>query len=389
MPKKGADGYYHSKVVPGPGAKPVYFRAKTLREFNSKRQEIIEKYRTGSEGREMPFVDLIREWWEVVKKPRIKEPGTMRVYDSLVRLHIIPAFSPSLMARAVSFKDLQTALDKMAGMSACRINHVRSVLVWICDYGVAEGVLSANLARSLRNPLSADREERLPPTADQVRAMLAAADRDPSGLCVQLVYYLGLRAGEAAGLQWGDVDFTAARVHIRRAAKFAAIGSEARIGDTKTKAALRWVPLPDELSEILRPLRGLPTLPILHQDDGTPVDSGWWYRTWYTIAASAGLFTFADPDHPHRPGTRPIGRPLVTAHQFRHNYATALYSARIDPIYSMRWLGHSDYSFTMSTYTAARSLVDGDYPLDPNLPAILKKVAEKLHLSPVTLSAIL
>ena len=388
MPKKGADGYYHSKVVPGPGAKPVYFRAKTLREFNSKRQEIIEKYRTGSEGREMPFVDLVREWWKVVKKPRIKEPGTMRLYDSIIRNHIIPAFSPSLMARAVSFKDLQTALDKTAGMSSSRISLTRSMLVWICDYGVTEGVLSANLARSLRKPLPSDHDERLPPTADQVRAMLAAAERDPCGLCVQLVYYLGLRAGEAAGLQWGDVDFVASRVYVRRTAKFSAVGDDPHVGGTKTKAALRWIPLPDELAEILRPLRGLPTLPILHQQDGSAVTASWWYSAWYSISASAGLFAYADPDRPLR-GRRPSGHPLVTAHQFRHNYATALYAARVDPIYSMRWLGHSDYSVTISIYTAARSLVDGDYPLDPSLPAILKKVAEKLHLSPVSLSAIL
>ena len=47
-------------------------------------------------------------------------------------------------------------------------------------------------------------------------------------------------------------------------------------------------------------------------------------------------------------------KPLIIPHYFRHNYATLLYEAGIDPHIAMKIIGHSDYRTTANVYTHIR-----------------------------------
>ena len=47
-------------------------------------------------------------------------------------------------------------------------------------------------------------------------------------------------------------------------------------------------------------------------------------------------------------------KPLITPHYFRHNFATLLYEAGIDPLIAMKIIGHSDYQTTANVYTHIR-----------------------------------
>ncbi len=42
---------------------------------------------------------------------------------------------------------------------------------------------------------------------------------------------------------------------------------------------------------------------------------------------------------------------VLTAHYFRHNYASLLYNAGVDVLTAQRYLGHSDPSTTLRIYT--------------------------------------
>ena len=44
-------------------------------------------------------------------------------------------------------------------------------------------------------------------------------------------------------------------------------------------------------------------------------------------------------------------KPTLTLHYFRHNYATLLFEAGVDPLIAMKLLGHTDYQATANTYT--------------------------------------
>ena len=84
------------------------------------------------------------------------------------------------------------------------------------------------------------------------------------GLYLAVLYYLGLRRGEALGLQWGDLDFDEDLVHVQRDIDFC--GSTARDGDLKTDAADRYVPIPGELRAMLTKMRGFPQQYVFHTE---------------------------------------------------------------------------------------------------------------------------
>ena len=64
-------------------------------------------------------------------------------------------------------------------------------------------------------------------------------ENHPEGLFLAVLYYLGLRRGEALGLKWGDFDFDEDQVHIQRDLDYTC--STAQDGSLKTEAADRYV----------------------------------------------------------------------------------------------------------------------------------------------------
>lgn len=77
------------------------------------------------------------------------------------------------------------------------------------------------------------------------------------GLLLQM--QMGLRIGEVCGLQWGDFDFKAGTLTIRRTVSriYCHVGKTKLVVQTpKTKSSGREIPIPRELVAILRTLRG-------------------------------------------------------------------------------------------------------------------------------------
>lgn len=82
---------------------------------------------------------------------------------------------------------------------------------------------------------------------------LHARPLDARVVACLLIAYLGLRRGEACALHVEDVDFDAGIVHVRRAVK----ERNGRIGDTKSDAGTRDLPMPDALADVLREWVGI------------------------------------------------------------------------------------------------------------------------------------
>lgn len=385
MPTKGKDGFYHSKVTPAKGVKPVYFRARTLREFNQERQRIIEEYRTGRNARSVTFIELAEEWWQVVKLPRQKA-SSAAMLRACLNTHILSWFPPQQLARAIRYKDLQACVDSMRGYAESTVSRVIGMLRGICRYGVAEGAMDADYSTALRRPKLAKPSPRLALTADQAAALRAAFVPEPVHLALALQYYCGLRCGESQAVQWGDIDFSAKRLHVVRQFN----KCTRTVTDLKTDHSDRYVDVPDELITILNPLRGLPAV-YVPTGSREPLTYGAFNYQFVKLMVSLGMARLNDcaaraEARAQKKGTpfRPWFNPNYydcdfTPHNLRHNYATAVYRAGIDPALAMQLLGHSSYDTTLSIYTDIRSMLDDSVSLDDYLPAVLKKVANKLQ----------
>ena len=103
--------------------------------------------------------------------------------------------------------------------------------------------------------------ERRALTDQETENVLHTIQNHEYGLFLAVLYYLGLRRGEALGLQWGDFDFDEDLVHIQRDIDY--VGSTAHDGALKTAAANRYVPIPQELRAMLSKVRGFPQQYVL------------------------------------------------------------------------------------------------------------------------------
>ncbi|MCU1624877.1 MAG: phage integrase family protein [Frankiales bacterium] len=168
----------------------------------------------------------------------------------------------------------------------------------------------------------------------QVRAILDAADTRFVALFA-LAAFAGLRLGEAAAVQVGDIDFLHCSLRVRRQVQRAG-GGEVEIRPPKYRSE-RVVYLPDEL---------LAQLALHIQRYACDLPEAW-------------MFTGTGDDPPHqntvghqwRNACKRASVNGVTLHDLRHFYASALIAAGCDVVTVQRALGHARATTTLNTYT--------------------------------------
>ena len=226
-----------------------------------------------------------------------------------------------------------------------------SILKNIMKGAYADGIIDRDPSVSLKRPKVKEANEKRALTKKETEAVLKTIKRHPDGLILAVLYYLGLRRGEALGLKWGDFDFDEDMVHIQRDIDFA--GSTAEDGDLKTKAANRYVPIPEELRDMLLTVRSLPNQYVFHTANGSPLSQSSFKRKWLSLMEDCGCVE-------EREITEETDRPndickrlkaTITPHYLRHNFVTLLYEAGIDPLVAMKIVGHADYQTTANIYT--------------------------------------
>lgn len=340
---KQKSGLYRTKVVIGHDrdGKPVtkYISGKTKKELEENRQEILRHYATGTQEaqREVLFSTYLSEWYELFKKPLISESSRQHYYG-IIHNQIIPAFS-NRQLRSITSADLQRYMNGLDGMGKTTIGYHGSILKNIFEHAYANGIIDRNPAVGLKKP-SAEKESKRSLTDAETAAALKVGNEHPEGLLLLVLYYTGLRRGEALGLKWSDVDFREKTISVRRDVDFAT----ASLGELKTKNSRRKVPIPSDLEASLRSFRSLPEMFVFPASRGGEFLSQStfihrWDRLMQAMAAADPSIETVD------------GKSILTPHYFRHNYASVLYNAGVDILAAQRFLGHADIKTTLSIYS--------------------------------------
>ena len=348
--------------------KPIWVSAFTRSELEEKKRIVRETYIDGVKPREMTFHQVVIEWFETIKKPRIKKDGTLNNYRGVINKHILPYFPEEKLCRAVRRVELQTCVDRLKGMNANTITLTMSVIKRSMEYALSEGVIQKNPASALIRPLSGDSVEKDAFTNEQTERLFKAAQSHPDGILIYILYYFGLRIGEALGLRWGDFDWERNMVHIERQVELSARKEDA-ISNLKTKKSDRYLGIPIQIRDYLYERRELPNTYVIHQENGDPLTKSKQRHIWIELMLAAGFahlrqeyledrqaaidFGFPPPE-PHIDKDYEVE---ITPHWFRHNYSTILFEGEVDPLTAMRMLGHSNYKTTANVYTHVKEKI--------------------------------
>lgn len=207
-----------------------------------------------------------------------------------------------------------------------RVKYVRGVL----RAAVLDRLLSEDPTNGLKLPAVRKLEHSMRiPTPAEVAAIRAKAEPFLLPL-LDLMAYAGLRIGEAAGMQAGDVDWMRRSIHVARQVQNR---PGAREICAPKHGSERYVPVPSALTERLAEAL---------------TESG-------TFGEAAWLLP-GDPPSPNalrrwfEKACRSAGVNGVSPHDFRHYYASGLIRAGLDAVSVARAMGHASPTITLSIY---------------------------------------
>ncbi|MDR2895306.1 MAG: site-specific integrase, partial [Propionibacteriaceae bacterium] len=213
-------------------------------------------------------------------------PSTRTLYERLIRLRIIPAVGRERLDRI----DRLTIAKWWASMPKTRADHqAYSLLRTIMGAAIDEGLAKDNPC-TIKGAGKPSREKSLePPTPEQVQAI---ADAMPPQwrIGVLLAAWCGLRSGEVRELRRKDIDLARRRLRVERAVSRA--GTELVIGEPKTDAGKRTVPIPTSLVPAIESHLALcvdagDEALVIATDDGATVHDGRWNRAFKSAAIRA------------------------------------------------------------------------------------------------------
>lgn len=213
------------------------------------------------------------------------------------------------------------------GTIKTRFVNVRSVF----RAAVRDEMIGLDPTTRVRLPRQRKREASMTiPTPEVVREILEAADPRFRGF-VALCAFAGLRLGEAAALQVGDVDFLRRRIEVRRQVQRLSSGEiEVRLPKYGSERVIHAAPaLIDLLAEHVA--LGLSTQWLFEGDAKQPPHQNTVGHRWRTTLRRADVAG-------------------VRLHDLRHFFASGLIASGCDVVAVQRALGHAKPTTTLSTY---------------------------------------
>ena len=152
------------------------------------------------------------------------------------------------------------------------------------------------------------------------------------------LFYCGLRQGEALALQWTDIDFENNTIKISKSLANRLKGVNYLIILPKTKGSIRTIPMPLNLSNSIKQ----------HYNELKKYEN--FTNNWFVFGDIFPLPTSTIPARRDKL-VELSGVKRIRIHDFRHSCASLLISKGANVTLVARFLGHSDISTTINTYS--------------------------------------
>lgn len=275
---QGADGRWHGRVTVGVREDGRPDRRHVGRPTQAeviKAVRALEKERDAGRvrrpGNSWTVGSWLEHWVENIAAPAVRE-NTLSAYRVAVRVHLVPGVGAHRLDK-LEPEHLEKLYARMlrSGSKPATAHQAHRTLRTALNEAVRRGHLTRNVASVAKAPrLPEDEVE--PYTIAEVKRLLDVADSGRNGARWAVALALGLRQGEALGLQWPDLDLDAGVLWVRRSRQRPRYAhgcgdtcgrqhpgycpSKENIRDTtaptKSRAGRRGIGLPDPLVVLLR-----------------------------------------------------------------------------------------------------------------------------------------
>jgi integrase len=215
-------------------------------EARRKRDELLKQIQTHGRipkeepiavSEAMPFGEVAQRWSEIIKT-RI-EDTTFANYRKVMNAHILPAFGNTPIADITSL-DIETFISRLKVCGKTKQN-ILTPFRLVMKFGKKHGVIRSNPFADVDPIRKTKSRPTKALTLDEIRRFIDVLDDFWKPLFV-LLFFTGVRIGEAAGLKWKRVDLVNGVVQIRKTIVYVNGGYVYK--KPKTEASIRDVKLP-------------------------------------------------------------------------------------------------------------------------------------------------
>lgn len=325
-----------------PGGREGLTRAQAERELRRR----IEGERPVVRAR-LTIEDAGRRYLEHLEHVLERKPTTIGDYRYMLGGHIVPFFGSKALER-IEPTDVNRylAAKRRAGLATKTVTNHLVFLHGLFAFAVRRDWVAANpVERADRpRPIGSDPDIRYL-TPAEVEALVRAVGEGRFARTDRTLYLTaamtGLRQGELIALRWGDVDWRAGRLRVRRTF------TRGSFGAPKSRRSSRSVPMTDRVAAALERLfqasayQGDEDLVFCNPQTGRPLDASRMRKRFKKALERAGIRA-------------------VRFHDLHHTFGTHCAAAGVPLRTLQEWMGHRDAKTTQVYADYAPSEHEGE-----------------------------
>lgn len=283
--------------------------------------------------------EVISEWLDTEARLTVR-PRTLESYESICRVHLVPAFGTLQLAKLSSGAIERWRAQKIVAGASTRVVTLSTLhLGQACAYAMRHSYINHNPVKALR-ALKTEHTEMQVWSGTEATSFIAATAMHIYSPIWSLALYTGMRKGELIGLKWEDVDLERRILRVRRTLGYA--GGALCEEDTKSRQA-RSIDISEPLVRILHEHRARQNAARLQLGPS-------WGGTW---VCATNIGTPINPSNLTRQLNAQIAATAVSRirfHDLRHTCASLLLAAGVPVHVVSRQLGHANAAITLRVY---------------------------------------
>ncbi len=320
---------------------------KTKKEAQVAAREMERQLEEGLEQKPVLLKTFLHEWLHEYKEGSVRK-NTLELHELNIRNHILPHFKKILLSdvKPVMYQKFLNSLHD-AGYSRRTIEIIHSTMTNAMSKAVTIGKIQKNPCLGVS--IKGNRKEKGIKYMESQHIPLFLQTAHQYGynywIFFRLLIETGMRKGEAAALQWTDIDLKEQTISISKTLDFKAKSKEDLFGDTKTFNSKRVISISSTLTQVLQhhlrhqnqhklalnDLYHHDLNLVLCRDDGGFMPKSTLFNAFSRILKKAGL-------------------PSLPIHSLRHTHAVLQLEAGADMKYVQERLGHGSLSITSDVY---------------------------------------
>ena len=356
--RKNKDGSWIVDVSNGINAVTLKQRRIVRKGFKTKREALeAEQYLRSVELKENSFsskvtIDILYKLLKEEDKINNRKKSYIDTQENNYNKHIKDYFSKVYDVSKLTYEDIyqfredlreKNAKNSDKYLSPNTINKIMILLKKILDVGLRKGYYNDNPVRLLKK-LPIEKSKMNFWTVKEFKHFLSLFKNDEYNLelLFTVLFFTGLRLGEALALTWKDIEFSTSTIHVSKS-MYVNKGEE-HISSTKTKSGTRRIIINKKLIETLEGWKKEQTKRLrefstdteklqIFQDSPITLTKNAIEKQYKKILA------------------RDSSLKKIRIHDFRHSHASLLINQGEDYLIVKERLGHASITTTIDTYS--------------------------------------